>query len=236
MATKRKMRRYNGGGMPQYDDAEGVDAAVAANTDTGEWARGENYGDNTTPDERVAQARAPRREATAEEIEAITPKTPEESTKQTFKQAFAAARSAGDKTFEWEGKKYTTQLASSAGAGRGGQGGASAAQAAKSAPVKPKTEAAPAPKKKYEYESAMDKMVRERREKLATNAETDRLANRYPARGTSESRGQNRILRDLTPGKVNPKTLLPMKKGGLASASSRADGIAKRGKTRGTMR
>lgn len=223
MATKRKMRRYNGGGMPQYDDAEGVDAAVAANTDTGEWARGENYGDNTTPDERVAQARAPRREATAEEIEAITPKTPEESIKQTFKQAFAAARSAGDKTFEWEGKKYTTQLAS-------------AAQAAKPAPVKPKTEAAPAPKKKYEYESAMDKMVRERREKLATNAETDRLANRYPARGTSESRGQNRILRDLTPGKVNPKTLLPMKKGGLASASSRADGIAKRGKTRGTMR
>ena len=30
---------------------------------------------------------------------------------QTFGQAFAAARKAGAKTFEWRGKKYTTQLA-----------------------------------------------------------------------------------------------------------------------------
>jgi hypothetical protein len=31
----------------------------------------------------------------------------------TFKEAFAAARKEGDKTFEWRGKKYTTELASS---------------------------------------------------------------------------------------------------------------------------
>lgn len=31
--------------------------------------------------------------------------------KQTFKEAFAAARGAGDKTFEFGGKKYTTELA-----------------------------------------------------------------------------------------------------------------------------
>lgn len=30
----------------------------------------------------------------------------------TFKEAFAAARSGGDKTFSWRGKKYTTELAS----------------------------------------------------------------------------------------------------------------------------
>jgi hypothetical protein len=35
----------------------------------------------------------------------------EESTPTTFKQAFAAARRAGDKTFEFGGKKYTTELA-----------------------------------------------------------------------------------------------------------------------------
>ena len=29
----------------------------------------------------------------------------------TFKEAFAAARKEGDKTFEWRGKKYTTELA-----------------------------------------------------------------------------------------------------------------------------
>ena len=31
--------------------------------------------------------------------------------KQSFKEAFAAARGAGDKTFEWNGKKFTTELA-----------------------------------------------------------------------------------------------------------------------------
>lgn len=219
MATKRKMRRYNGGGMPQYDDAEGVDAAVAANTDTGEWARGENYGDNTTPDERVAQARAPRREATAEEIEAITPKTPEETTKQTFKQAFAAARGAGNKTFEWEGKKYTTQLAS-------------AAQAAKPAPVKPKTEAAPAPKKKYEYEAPLERVFRENRERDATRKESAHLARMHPAPKPRNLAERNERYQNELRG------VLGFKKGGAvkASASSRADGIAKRGKTRGTMR
>ena len=68
MATKRKVKRYaDGSGL---DDFEGVDRAIAANTDTGEWARGENYGDNTTGDERVAMARAPAREATDEEMRA----------------------------------------------------------------------------------------------------------------------------------------------------------------------
>lgn len=32
-------------------------------------------------------------------------------TQPSFKEAFAAARSAGDKTFEWNGKKFTTELA-----------------------------------------------------------------------------------------------------------------------------
>jgi hypothetical protein len=31
----------------------------------------------------------------------------------SFKEAFASARGAGDKTFEWQGKKYTTELAPS---------------------------------------------------------------------------------------------------------------------------
>lgn len=31
--------------------------------------------------------------------------------KQSFKEAFAAARGAGDKTFEWNGKKFTTEMA-----------------------------------------------------------------------------------------------------------------------------
>lgn len=31
--------------------------------------------------------------------------------KKSFKEAFAEARKSGDKVFEWEGKKYTTELA-----------------------------------------------------------------------------------------------------------------------------
>ena len=39
-------------------------------------------------------------------------KTPEKVVKkQTFKQAFAAARKAGKKTFSWNGESYTTELA-----------------------------------------------------------------------------------------------------------------------------
>jgi hypothetical protein len=38
---------------------------------------------------------------------------PNLSADMTFKEAFAAARKEGDKTFEWRGKKYTTELASS---------------------------------------------------------------------------------------------------------------------------
>ncbi len=36
-----------------------------------------------------------------------------EEKKETFKEAFAAARKDGDKTFTWQGKRYTTEMASS---------------------------------------------------------------------------------------------------------------------------
>jgi hypothetical protein len=54
----------------------------------------------------------------------------------------------------------------------------------------------------------------------------------------SAPKKQDRIMRDVRPASVNPKTLLPtgMKKGGAVKASRRADGIAQRGKTRGKMR
>ena len=171
MATKRKVRRFDIGGMPRYDDAEGVDAAIAANTDTGEWARGENYGDGTTGDERVAMARAPRREATQEDMDSLVAAPrfePEAETKKTFKQAFAAARGAGDKTFEWNGKKYTTEMAS----------GASKA----AAPAKAAATTTPAPaKRKYEYETPFDRMNRENREREATRKESSKLAKLHPA-------------------------------------------------------
>jgi hypothetical protein len=103
------VRKYADGGMVQ-DDATGVDEAVARNaaddanraTATGEWARGENYGDGTTGQERVDMAKAPEMAAKSEDA---APR------KQTFKEAFAENRKAGNATFEFEGKKFTTELA-----------------------------------------------------------------------------------------------------------------------------
>lgn len=52
--------------------------------------------------------------------------------KQSFKEAFASARKAGDKTFEWNGKKFTTEMAGEKKAAP------KAAAAPKAEPSKPK--------------------------------------------------------------------------------------------------
>ena len=89
--------------------------------------------------------------------------------KASFKEAFAEARAAGDKTFEWNGKKYSTEMA------------------------KP------------------EKSFKEKATKAGfTSAETKGGA----ALMTRKDR---------------------MAKGGMVSASKRADGCAMRGKTRGKM-
>lgn len=146
-----------------------------------------------------------------------SPAAPEK--KLSFKEAFASARKSGDKTFEWEGKKYTTELASekkSAPKPSVDTGD----DAARKAAMRPKAAAA--------YETPYDRMNRQNREAAAARK--------------SEKDSERAILRENvrsgTSGRTNPKTLLPMKKGGMvksSSASKRADGIAQRGKTRGRM-
>lgn len=70
--------KYADGGSFDQGEFAGVDAAIARNdaasanaeTATGEWARGENYGDGTTGQERVDAAKAPAREASNDEVRA----------------------------------------------------------------------------------------------------------------------------------------------------------------------
>jgi len=76
MATKRKVRRFDEGGM--------------------------------TDEEVASFAGTPENDSNAGMAEAT--KEPETKTR-TFKEAFAAARKSGDKVFEWNGKKYTSDLA-----------------------------------------------------------------------------------------------------------------------------
>jgi hypothetical protein len=77
-------KRYNDGGLPDYE---------------------------REPDEqdRKQQEGAMAEYTDRKEKEAIMAKP---LAKASFKEAFAEARAAGDKTFEWGGKKYTTEMAS----------------------------------------------------------------------------------------------------------------------------
>ena len=134
---------------------------------------------------------------TEEAAPAVEPK------KQSFKEAFAEARKGGGKTFEWNGKKYTTELASEK----------------KAAPARA---AAPAAKPAAKYETPYDRMNRENREtaqaRSETRAETERLAKKNPS--------PDRWKFDAS--KVDSKTLLPkMAKGGSVRGWGMARGARK---------
>lgn len=194
MAT-RKPRRFVEGGVTS-EDLEAANASedpIAELNSRKGWTGGEE-----SPEPAAAPAR-----------------------KQSFKEAFAEARRGGGKTFEWNGKKYTTEMAGEKpAASRPATRAAAADTGDETARLRSR---APAPKPKYE--TPYDRMNRRNREEAA-------------ARTASTPRGQDRIMRDVRPGEVNPKTLLPtkMKSGGSVSkASGRADGIAQRGKTRGRI-
>lgn len=107
------------GGLVLAEQARRGYADGGAVESDGEWARGENYGDGTTGDERVAMARsesapAPAVEtATEAKVEQKVEEKAEAPKKESFKEAFARNRASGAKTFEWNGKKFTTELAES---------------------------------------------------------------------------------------------------------------------------
>jgi hypothetical protein len=95
--------------------------------------------------------------------------------KQSFKEAFAAARGAGDKTFEWNGKKFTTEVA------------------------KPKAAAPATPKAESKYETPYDRSRREDREagrdfdslvgKLKSKFTSDDTRKPLPLKGTKSETG-----------------------------------------------
>jgi len=133
----------------------------------------------------------------------------------SFKEAFASARGAGDKTFEWQGKKYTTEVASP-----------KSAKAAEPAPKPAKaaeTESKPV-KAAAKYETPYDRMNRINREEAAAKkaAKTSEPAPKrsgYSVPKSSEFTGMGGMKFE--------------KGGSVSSASKRADGCAVKGKTKG---
>ena len=122
--------------------------------------------------------------------------------KMSFKEAFASARKGGEKTFEWNGKKYTTDVAKP--------------KAAAPKAAAPKADV-PAEKPKAKYETPIDRYARENRE--AAQSE-EQMSEYKPRRG--------RMIGDT---EVDTNTLLPKQYAKGGSVSRRADGIAARGKT-----
>jgi hypothetical protein len=133
--------------------------------------------------------------------------------KQSFSEAFASARKGGEKTFEWNGKKYGTELAKPAPK--------KAAEPAASAPAPkaaaPKVaESAPAPKAPLRAETMQD-----RAERYVAKRAAQREADRAEAE-RRQSPGRGRI--DTS--NIDSKTLLP-KKGMKTGGSVRGWGIAR---------
>jgi len=140
----------------------------------------------------------------------------------SFGEAFKEARGRGDKTFEYMGKKYTTEMA-------GGKKATAPASTAKSE-TKPKVssyaEAARSSKTLGDVVASDAAKQAEYREAVRSGKEK--------TLGTKLQEFGGRFRRALATGR--PQGGEGMKKGGMVgSASKRADGCAQRGKTRGKM-
>lgn len=101
--AKPTVHNYADGGEVNYDQGEfaGVDDAVRANKVV--------YEDDVAP--RVATDDEMRAQAPVNDDAASTVKVDAAGGKQSFKQAFAENRKAGNATFEWNGKKFNTEVA-----------------------------------------------------------------------------------------------------------------------------
>lgn len=130
----------------------------------------------------------------------------------SFGEAFKEARNRGDKTFEYMGKKFTTEMAGGAKSTPSTKSGSSTA---KSAPT-----------------TRQGKRVAEIEEALSSPAGSYKSSGSY-----GEAARSSRTLGDLFRGSArHARTGATYKKGGaVGSASKRADGCAQRGKTRGKM-
>ena len=87
-------KRYSDGGLPDYEREPSAEDAAQQKGAVEEYYT-KKYGYNKETDGEI-----------------LDNVFPEPTKKMSFKEAFASARKSGDKTFEWEGKKYTTELAS----------------------------------------------------------------------------------------------------------------------------
>lgn len=177
-------KRYQEGGETEYDEIGAVSRGLKG-------VEAQKYGI-------AAGARQEAPEAPSATEEDMSPKT--------FKQAFAEARRAGERTFTWRGKKYTTELA------------------------KPKAKA-----KAEEPDESMAETARLARQAKSAPAEKRGMGPKLTFL-TPERLSQSReAMRRSREGMKSGGSVKKYASGGSVSASKRADGCAIRGKTRGKV-
>ena len=155
-----------------------------------------------------------------------------------FGKAFREARASGDKTFTFNGKKYTTDLAPEEQKSVGGK------------PKLDKYVPRDSDTRKGEIMTSKNAVGRDNYERSGQKSfdrETEPseiMANRYRDMGMGEMARKSPYVYDEHQGGVHADAGYGSKRGGLmkakkmasgGSASSRGDGIASRGKTRGKM-
>jgi len=148
-----------------------------------------------------------------------------------FGKAFREARAAGDKTFTFNGKKYTTDLAPAEQKSIG-----SKSRMGEYVPRDSDTRKGEIMTSKNAV--GRDNYVRSGQKSFDTEREPEALAE--PNKPGTNVRYENTDTSDMTykrGGSVKPSKMGSVRtsKPSMSSASSRADGIASRGKTRGRM-
>jgi hypothetical protein len=182
------------------------------------------YDDGGMTDEDVKSfAGTPENESTAGMREAYQPTKAEETStpaakKPSFKEAFASARKAGDKTFQFEGKKFTTEMAGEKKAAKVSDTGDETSRLATRAK-----------KPELKYQSLQDR---------ARGYEAERAKSGVGMYGSTKREREERTALPLKSTKsesgYSGMGAMKFSKGG-STASRRADGIATKGKTRGKM-
>jgi hypothetical protein len=151
----------------------------------------------------------------------------------SFKEAFASARSGGGKDFEWNGKKYSTELASDKKATPTSK---AASETSKATPETSKTASKPASETSARVGRAGQASVDTKEKNPVTNeslaAAREKWSNDKDRNPPSAMSRMFSSIRDRGQ-KSNPDAYA--KGGSVSSASRRADGIASKGKTKGTL-
>ena len=156
-----------------------------------------------------------------------------------FGAAFNAARKAGDKTFMFKGKKYTTEMAKPK---------AKMVEKGPDTATLDRLAAKQIDEAKGPNKATLDRLARQQADeaKGPSNADLDRMAKKFDSKDRTGSevlaekmeKGQPKMQGAYREAFGNIRKALGFKSGGsvkASNASKRADGCAVRGKTRGKM-